>query len=78
VIVSLEITVFAYHRLNPWVWWTPVVVGLGAVVALGYPSRPGDEVHPSDDPSAEPEFRDAGHAGEQIREAAPGREPALL
>jgi hypothetical protein len=36
-ILSLEIMVFAYHHLNPWVWWIPVVTGLGAIVALGYP-----------------------------------------
>jgi hypothetical protein len=39
VILALEVTVFAYHHLNPWAWWLPVVVGLAAVVALGYPKR---------------------------------------
>ena len=24
VVIGLEITVFAYHHLNPWVWWLPV------------------------------------------------------
>ena len=38
VILALEVTVFAYHHLNPWAWWLPVVVGLAAV-ALGYPTR---------------------------------------
>ena len=37
VVIALEITVFAYHHLNPWVWWLPVVAGLGAILALGYP-----------------------------------------
>jgi hypothetical protein len=37
VIIALEITVFAYHHLNPWVWWLTVVAGLFAVLALGYP-----------------------------------------
>jgi len=35
--VALEITVFAYHRLNPWVWWLPLVAGLTVILALGYP-----------------------------------------
>jgi hypothetical protein len=39
VILALEVTVFAYHHLNPWAWWLPVVVGVAAVVALGYPTR---------------------------------------
>ncbi len=29
---------FGYHHLNPWEWWVPIVVGLGAILALGYPS----------------------------------------
>ena len=37
-VIALEITVFAYHHLNPWAWWLPIVVGLGAILALGYPA----------------------------------------
>jgi hypothetical protein len=37
VVLALEITVFAYHHLNPWVWWVPIVAGLAAIVALGFP-----------------------------------------
>jgi hypothetical protein len=37
VAIAFEITVFAYHHLNPWVWWLTVVAGLVMVVALGYP-----------------------------------------
>lgn len=37
VILSLELTVFAYHHLNPWAWWLPVIAGMTAVVALGCP-----------------------------------------
>jgi hypothetical protein len=37
VIIAFEITVFAYHRLNPWVWWLPVVAGLIGMLALAYP-----------------------------------------
>jgi hypothetical protein len=36
-VVALEITVFAYHHLNPWVWWLPIVAGLTMILALGYP-----------------------------------------
>jgi hypothetical protein len=46
VVVAVEVTVFAYHHLNPWVWWLPVAIGAGAVLALGYPTdlatRPED------------------------------------
>jgi len=37
VVIAFEVTVFAYHHLNPWVWWVPVVAGVAAIVALGYP-----------------------------------------
>jgi hypothetical protein len=37
VILALEITIFAYHHLNPWVWWLPIVGGLAAILAFGYP-----------------------------------------
>ncbi|MGP0107331.1 MAG: hypothetical protein ACLPR9_00435 [Acidimicrobiales bacterium] len=38
-VIALEITVFAYHHLSPWAWWLPVVVGMAAVLALGYPNK---------------------------------------
>ena len=38
VVIALEITVFAYFHLNPWVWWLPIVTGLTAILALGYPN----------------------------------------
>jgi len=50
-VIALGITVFAYHHLNPWAWWLPAVVGLGAVLVLGNPddvsapSGPVPEVH---------------------------------
>jgi len=37
-VIALEVTVFAYHHLSPWVWWLPVALGAGAVLALGYPT----------------------------------------
>ncbi len=36
--ISLEMSIFAYHHLSPWAWWLPVVVGMAAVLALGYPN----------------------------------------
>ncbi len=36
-ILAFEVTVFAYHHLNPWVWWLTVVAGLVGILALGYP-----------------------------------------
>ena len=55
-VISLGVTVFAYHFLSPWAWWLPVVAGLGAVVALGYPGG----VWSSGKPMTRGE--DAGHA----------------
>jgi hypothetical protein len=50
-VLSLEVTVFAYHHLHPWVWWPPVVASLGTIVALCYPgsdaSVPPDMSGPS-------------------------------
>jgi hypothetical protein len=36
--LAVGVSVFAYFFLNPWLWWVPVVMGLGAVLALGYPN----------------------------------------
>jgi hypothetical protein len=47
VVLALEVTVFAYHHLNPWVWWVPVVVSAGAVLAL---AAPGDIAGAPNDP----------------------------
>ncbi len=38
VMVTAAVSVFAYYHLSPWMWWLPVVAGLAAVLALGYPS----------------------------------------
>jgi hypothetical protein len=38
-LLGLEITVFSYHHLSPWVWWLPVVAGLTAILALAYPNQ---------------------------------------
>jgi hypothetical protein len=56
-VLGLEITVLAYHHLNPWVWWLPIVAALVAILALGYP---GDlSVR-----GQEPAIFDAGEAGQ--------------
>jgi hypothetical protein len=48
-LLALEVTVFAYHHLNPWAWWLPVVASLAAIVALAYPSDLKDEREPTDE-----------------------------
>jgi hypothetical protein len=50
VIVAFEIMVVAYNRLSPWAWWLPVVVGMSALLALGYPA----EVVPTEGPTFSP------------------------
>ncbi len=65
VATAIGTSVYAYLHLNPWVWWLPVVVGLGAIVALGYPSPLrvrgyADEPPPSSPPSQSVEN---GHSG---------------
>ncbi|MGD0313265.1 MAG: hypothetical protein ABSC90_12465 [Acidimicrobiales bacterium] len=66
-ILSLELSVFAYHHLEPWVWWLPIVSGLSVILALGYPG-PHRAVDTSveDEPVAtsQPDLRDG-----------PGRRP---
>lgn len=37
--LAFEISFFAYHHLNPWAWWLPVVAGMAAALALAHPSR---------------------------------------
>ncbi len=36
-VLSLEVTILAYHHLNPWIWWSAIVLGLAGIVALGNP-----------------------------------------
>ena len=79
VVIALEITVFAYHHLNPWVWWVPIVGGLFAILALSYPG----------DSAQRPETADLDHsavAAEPVDSSADSldvdvdyleREPAL-
>lgn len=38
VAISLEVTVFAYHHLEPWAWWLPILVALVGVLALNFPA----------------------------------------
>ncbi len=37
--LSLEVTILAYHHLNPWIWWSSIVLGLAGIVALGRSDR---------------------------------------
>lgn len=72
-ILAIEVTVFAYHHLNPWIWWLTVVAGMCGIVALGYPNdlerspQPWDLVH-----------SDLIEASRAERAPAPLLEPALL
>jgi hypothetical protein len=43
VVLALEVTVFAYHRLSPWAWWLPVVAGLVGILVLSYPGSLGPQ-----------------------------------
>ena len=57
VAAAIGTSVYAYLHLNPWVWWLPVVVGLGVIVALGFPSPSSargypDQTSPTSVPSA--------------------------
>jgi hypothetical protein len=47
-VVALAVSRFAYLRLGEWNWWLPVVVGLGVVLALAYPSDPGRRPGPDE------------------------------
>ncbi len=37
-VIAVEVTVFSYHHLEPWLWWLPVVIGSAAVLALACPT----------------------------------------
>jgi hypothetical protein len=74
-ILALEITVFGYHHLEPWLWWVPMVVGLGAVLALARPGRPaaGRDAAPGQDDGVGREIEVPIGVGAEIpsRAAAP-------
>ncbi len=42
VVLALGLSAYAYLRLEPWVWWLPIVGGLSAVLFLAYPPTPSD------------------------------------
>lgn len=80
-ILALEVTVFAYHHLNPWVWWLTVVSALVGILALAYPRGPSLPNH-----GPEPEDSDSGALPQEQLVEASGvatlepivrREPAL-
>lgn len=37
--MAIAVTVFSYRDLSPWVWWSPVVVAMAVMLAVGYPGR---------------------------------------
>ncbi len=37
VAIAIATSVYAYLHFRPWVWWVPVIAGLSAVLAIGYP-----------------------------------------
>lgn len=34
-----EVTIFGYHHLSPWAWWTPIVVSMAAIIVLSLPPK---------------------------------------
>ena len=39
VTIAVATSVFSYFSFSPWAWWLPVIAGLAAVLALGYPGH---------------------------------------
>jgi hypothetical protein len=37
VVIAVSVSVYSYFHLSAWVWWLPVVGGLSAMLALGFP-----------------------------------------
>jgi hypothetical protein len=73
-VLALEVTVFAYHHLNPWVWWLPIVASLIGILALGYPG--GLVIRKeSTSESASTELSELSSVVELVNER---REPALI
>ena len=76
--VALEITVFAYHHLNPWVWWVPVVAGLIVILALTFPQLEGvGELEPTASIPKGSETDDSPDGGQPALAPSP-RHPALF
>jgi hypothetical protein len=75
--IALETTVFSYHHLNPWIWWLPIVAGLIALLALGYPGDIRARAEPSDELSDAPTGVEPDRSETTV--PTPGdREPALI
>ncbi len=66
VAIALATSVYAYFHLSPWVWWLPVVAGLAAVLAIGYPG--GGSIAPQREESSESEAVTLVKGGDRSRE----------
>jgi hypothetical protein len=79
VVIAFEITVFAYHHLNPWVWWVPIVAGLVAILALTYPGHENTERTDPDETDSDGAVTDAdGHRVGELVDSPTEHQPALL
>jgi hypothetical protein len=71
-LIALEISWFAYHNLSPWAWWLPIIVGMAAALALGFPnSQPA----PSTGPAALRSDTSADHSHTELRELGSPPDP---
>lgn len=39
-VLSIALSAFAYWHVSPWIYWTPLVVGLGVILVATLPTRP--------------------------------------
>lgn len=60
--IATATSVYAYFHFGPWVWWLPVVVGLTAVMVLGYPGPVVERVAHEEGRMVGRGVRDSGRA----------------
>jgi hypothetical protein len=49
-VLAGAVTVYAYHRTGPWMYWVPIVVMLAVTMALVEPAELGSSPHVDDRP----------------------------
>jgi hypothetical protein len=79
--LALEVTVFAYHHLNPWVWWPTTVLGLSVILVLARPSHAELQPEQVGAPAVDASARDSDDPNPecvQVPDSESSLKPALL
>jgi hypothetical protein len=73
-LLAVEISVYAYFHVEPWIWWLPIVGGLAVILVLGYPST----TKPSPEAASEYQSPTSASSPRGLVDRISGRQPELV